>query len=85
MPTAATIAKKLRAAGVPVLEVTEGDYDLDGEIKITDRVSVQVGTLKPYLSVGCWSIDGESMSHYPERTLRTFDRLLDDINKARAE
>lgn len=44
LPTGArALADALRANGVPVMSHQEGDDEVDGEVKITDKVHVQVG------------------------------------------
>lgn len=81
-PTAKQIAQALKAKGLEVLAVHEGDDGVDGEVAITSLVSVQVGFLGDYLIV---SVDkGEEFEHFPTRTSAQIDAVVEDIRAALA-
>jgi hypothetical protein len=77
---AQTIAEKLKAAGVTVKSYEEGDDALDGEVVITDEVSVQVGVLGDYAEVHRQCPD-MSFQHYGDTT--DLEKIIADIRKAR--
>lgn len=75
------VAEKLKAAGIVVTKVAEGDYNEDGEVTITDRVTVQVGYFSSYMHV-VQQLDDETFQFYPEAP--DVPTLVADIRKALA-
>ena len=72
------IATKLRSNGFTVLKTTEIEYDVDGEVAITDEVSVQVGD--NYMNVVKSLDNGNSFKFY--RNTNSIKNIISDINSA---
>ncbi len=75
---AASVASKLKAAGLPVIACTEGNEYEDGEIKITKGVSVQVGVLENYLIASRFDGD-QTFYNAPTRRPRDILKVVADI------
>ena len=82
---ASTVAQRIRAAGIEVKSHSEGDESLDGEVTITDRVSVQVGFFENYLEVNLMRGTGDDIEfeHYGHTT--DINKVVEDIRKALSE
>lgn len=79
--TADRISLALAQLGVPVLSVKEGNECEDGEINVTDKVSIQVGTFGSYLIVVA-ELDDETFQFYPERKNTDLAGVIKDVRKA---
>lgn len=66
------------------ISFTEGDETVDGEVKLTDRIHVQVSTHGLYANVVLeyGPVGDESFSFYPQRRLKDFQLLAADALKA---
>lgn len=78
---AKTVAEKLKAQGIAVLNYTEGDEWEDGEVIITELVHVQVPTFGARPGVVRENAD-ETFTFYPAR--KDIEQLKADIGDALA-
>lgn len=62
--TIQALAKALQAQGIPVLTVTDSTYMLDGEIKVTESVHVQVGEDCAYAMVTWTKGEGDAIEFW---------------------
>lgn len=72
------VADKLKAAGVRVIDFTEGDDNVHGEVFISATVYVQVPTYRNAVAVV--KQRGKYREFYPPR--RSIDALLEDLGRA---
>lgn len=81
---AAKIAKALIKKGVAVQSTKEGDFEMDGEIRITELVAVSVPSLRGVgkLCVTETAADGSWVEFYPARKASEIDALVSDIQQA---
>ena len=78
---AAQVAEALKARGIQVQDVTEGEHVVDGCVQITEQVSVQVGFYEERISV-TKVLDGCFFKFYQERPVSDIDGIVADIRKA---
>jgi hypothetical protein len=79
--TPESIAAFLRKYGFTVQSWTDGDEQIDGEVKVTDTISVQVGQFHDYAIVSRVDLDRGLITHCPERGPRQKALILADIRK----
>jgi hypothetical protein len=81
--TTRRIMDRLAKLGVPSTFGGDIDEQTDGEIKITPTVALQVGA--DYLIVNVWDSADEptAMRHYPTRSHRQLDDVIQDIAMAK--
>ena len=80
---AQAVAARLAELGVPVLSFSEGNFEVDGEINITENIHIQVPLCGCGLSVGRFFPEEEAFQFYPIRT--TYAKLAKDIEKCLAQ
>lgn len=72
------VAAALRAQQIPVVSVTEGDSSVDGDVVITDSLSVQVPTRGAWL--GVVRRHGDEFEFFPEsKSLAIIARQIRDV------
>jgi hypothetical protein len=76
------ILKRLAALGVAGTFAGDSDEQTDGEIRITPTVSVQVGVDYLIVNVSDSATDPTAFRHYPARTDRELQYLVEDIKMA---
>ncbi len=74
------VAKALRAAGIPVIQVEQGDDCMDGAVHVTELVHVQVPTVGSYLNVVQEVDGGEAFKFYPET--KSLVAIVADVRQA---
>ena len=79
--TPESLAHFLRKYGFPVLSWTEGDEHIDGEVKVNETISVQIGYFEPYAVVSRIDPARGIITHFPERGPRQKAAILADIRK----
>lgn len=79
--TPESIAHFLRRYGFPVLSVTEGTDQIDGEVKVTETIGVQVGSLESYAAVYQIDLEKGLMTSCPARKSNEKTAILVDIRK----
>jgi hypothetical protein len=79
--TAQSLAQKLKDQGFTILRVEDGDYDVDPDVHINERVSVQV-CFDGSFSVNRQEGEGSDwrMHHSPYRT--DINDLVEDLRSA---
>jgi len=77
--TAAEVAKHLTQNGFKPLSVVEPDEELDGEIRLSERVHVQVCEFGGLCVV---TESGDEFTHWPERAVP--GQLMPDLKRALA-
>lgn len=82
---ASTVAKRLRALGVPVLRHNEGDDEVDGQVDITETIHVQVGTYDNLLTVCRKEGEGDDFGEVSYRNTADLEVVREDIARAQRE
>jgi len=78
---AAIVASALKDHGIPVQSVQEGSKIEDGEVQVTEMVSVQVSTYGKKVTVV--SFTNGKLTFRPTRNIITeIDEFISDIRKA---
>lgn len=75
------VADYLHRNGVPVLAVCEGTSEYDGEIQISEQVSVQVGMCSEYYIASFYDEPNGTFMHCPVRNDSELPLLLDDVKR----
>lgn len=75
--SAQQVAEHIRAAGLPVKHYSEPDFNVDGEVVVSDAVHVQIGL--GYVGVVVETED-EAFRFLPARA--TLDEIVEDITRA---
>lgn len=79
--TPESISAFLCKYGFTVQSWTNGDHDIDGEVKVTDTISVQIGQFDDYAIVSRMDFDRGVITHCPVRSPNQKALILVDIRK----
>ena len=79
---AVRIALLIRKHGFPVINVEEGDHDMDGMVEINEKVHINVPTYGRKLCVAAEVDNGTAFRFYPERNPTDWPLICADIRTA---
>lgn len=77
---AAKVAAQIGKLGLPVIEIEEGCHSMDGSVKVTELVHIQVPTFGHGLCVVAEVDGGKAFKFYPIRD--AVSELREDIEAA---
>jgi hypothetical protein len=83
----AVVARILTAHKINFFTQSEGDEFMDGEIQVTENITIQVGYFEDVSAVSIYDAEKQMFTHGPERKMRTqagIDGLIADIKKLKA-
>jgi hypothetical protein len=82
---AATVASKLKIAGIPVISVSECKDEEDGAVQITKRLHVQVCSFGSGANLVREEGEGDDHGFFFFQRRKAMKKLIEDINQAMAD